>query len=175
MEKIKLDSVIQEQEVEVKEITINGQTIEVKQYLPIDEKLDLISFVLENVAKNTYPFANPVQMATYTTLGIINTYTNIDISEEIDSAPGEVFDKIHIAGLDEEILKAIPSVEVSALTKGTREIVEAYYAYRNSAKGIIEDITTDYSNLNLDATAIQEKIADPNNLTLLKTVVDKLG
>ena len=41
--------------------------------------------------------------------------------------------------------------------------------------GILENISADYSNLNLDATEIQNKLADPNNMALLKDVLAKLG
>jgi hypothetical protein len=51
----------------------------------------------------------------------------------------------------------------------------SYYNYRNSIRGIIEDVSTDYKNLDFDATQIQEKLKDPDNLTLLKDVVKKLG
>ena len=49
------------------------------------------------------------------------------------------------------------------------------YQYHNSALGIMQAISTDYSNLNLEASEIQEKLADQNNLTLLKDVITKLG
>jgi hypothetical protein len=41
--------------------------------------------------------------------------------------------------------------------------------------GILDTVKSDYSNLNLEATEIQEKLADPNNLSLLRDVVNKLG
>ena len=41
--------------------------------------------------------------------------------------------------------------------------------------GILENISADYSNLNLDATEIQSKLADPNNMALLRDVLSKLG
>lgn len=41
--------------------------------------------------------------------------------------------------------------------------------------GILDTISQDYSNLNLEASAIQEKLADPENMTLLKSVLSKLG
>jgi hypothetical protein len=41
--------------------------------------------------------------------------------------------------------------------------------------GILDNISTDYSNLNLDATEIQKKIGNPENITLLKDVLAKLG
>ena len=38
-----------------------------------------------------------------------------------------------------------------------------------------ENISTDYSNLNFDASAIQQKLADPENMELLRSVLSKLG
>jgi len=55
------------------------------------------------------------------------------------------------------------------------ETIEAYYKYHNSVFGIIESINRDYEQLNLDATEIQEKLADPENMALLKDVLTKLG
>ena len=41
--------------------------------------------------------------------------------------------------------------------------------------GILDQVSADYKDLNFDATAIQKKIADPQNLELLKGVMTKLG
>ena len=45
----------------------------------------------------------------------------------------------------------------------------------NSVYGIMENIANDYSEVGAQAEDIQKKIADPNNLTLLKDVMSKLG
>ena len=47
--------------------------------------------------------------------------------------------------------------------------------YRNSIFGIIDTVSADYSNLNLDASNIQKTLADPSNMELLKQVLTKLG
>ena len=41
--------------------------------------------------------------------------------------------------------------------------------------GILEIVSQDYSNLDLDAQKIQKEIADPENMELLKNVLTKLG
>ena len=73
------------------------------------------------------------------------------------------------------IIGLVPESEFYYLTKVTHELATAIYTYRNSALGILDSIGRDYSNLNFDATEIQKKLADPENLTLLKNVVEKLG
>jgi hypothetical protein len=55
------------------------------------------------------------------------------------------------------------------------ETVESIYTYHNSIMGILERVSNDYSNLSLEATELKNQIADPNNMTLLRDVLTKLG
>lgn len=173
--KIALDDLKIEQPLKIKIVKINGKDVEIKQYLPVQSKLDLITNVLQQVAQNEYPFANPVQVDVYTALEIIYHYTNIEIAEEAQSNPAQLYDELENQDLINKVVSAIPQAEYEFLIEGIENTIEAYYAYRNSVKGIIEDVTTDYENLNLDASSIQEKLADPNNMSLLKDVLKKLG
>jgi hypothetical protein len=176
VENVAFNDLKKEQPLKIKVIKINDKEIEIKQYLSINEKLKLITAVLQQVAQNEYPFANPVQMDVYTTLGIVYAYApGIEFSEEEKADPAALYDEMEKYDLANMIISAIPKTEYEFLIDGIEKTVKAYYAYRNSVKGIIEDVTTDYKNLDLDATEIQKKIGDPDNLTLLKTVVEKLG
>ena len=56
---------------DVKVVEFNGQDIEVKQYLPVNDKLMLISDVI-NMSMGENNFANPVQVSVFTTIGIFN-------------------------------------------------------------------------------------------------------
>ena len=66
---------------EVKEVKFNEQIIEVKQYLPVNDKLMLISDVI-NMSMGENNFANPVQVSVFTTIGILEYYTNINFTEK---------------------------------------------------------------------------------------------
>ena len=66
---------------EVKIVNWNEQDIEVKQYLPINEKLTLISNVLNN-AHDENNFSNPVKVEVFTALEIMYAYTNINFTEK---------------------------------------------------------------------------------------------
>ena len=61
------------------------------------------------------------------------------------------------------------------ISKGVKDCSDAIYTYRNSVLGLLDIISTDYSSLNLDASEIQKKLADPDNMALLRGVLDKLG
>ena len=44
----------------------------------------------------------------------------------------------------------------------------AIYKYKNSVLGILESVSADYDHMNLDVNDLYNKMADPNNLSLLK-------
>lgn len=161
--------------LKIKAFQLNGETIEVKECLPINDKLNLITAVLQQVAQNEYPFANPVQMDVYTTLEIVYAYSNIEFTEEEKANPAALYDELEKYDIANKVIAAIPETEYKFIIEGVEETIAAYYAYRNSVKGIIEDVTTDYKNLDFNATEIQEKLKDPDNLALLKGIMEKLG
>ena len=158
----------------VQAITINGLEIEVKQYLPVAEKLELIANVLNNSADDNN-FANPVKTYVLSHLEIIYAYTNLSFTDKQKEDPAKLYDILETNGIIDSIILAMPPSEYDNLIEDITSTIDAYYKYKNSALGILEAATTDYKNLDLEASDIQKKIADPDNLTLLKDVITKLG
>ena len=159
---------------DIKVVEFNGQSIEIKQYLPVNDKLELISNVI-NLSHEQNNFANPVKISVFTTLEILYAYTNINFTDKQKEDPTKLYDLIISSGLMSEVIKAIPEAEYQEILCGISDSVEAIYTYQNSVMGILDTIATDYSSLNLDATEIQKKIGDPENMALLKQVLTKLG
>lgn len=158
---------------EIKTIEYNGQSIEVRQYLPINDKLALISDVIN--LSNDNNFANPVKSSVYMLLGVVQYYTNINFTEKQKEDPTKLYDLLEGSGLLQQIIDAIPEDEYTEVAFGTQNSIKAFYDYKNSVLGILESISTDYSNLDLDASNIQQKLADPANMELLKGIMAKLG
>ena len=158
----------------VKNIEFNEQIIEVKQYLPINEKLELISSVI-NSAADENNFSNPVKENLFLTLEILYHYTNINFTDKQKEDPVKLYDLVVSSGLVNKVTDLIPEEELDEVINGVAQSVKAIYTYRNSVLGILESISKDYSALNLDATEIQQKLADPDNMALLKQVLTKLG
>lgn len=159
---------------EVGVLHINEQDIEVKQYLPINEKLELISSVI-NSAADENNFSNPVKENVFLTLEILYHYTNINFTDKQKEDPVKLYDLVVSSGLVNKVTDLIPEEELDEVINGLAQSVKAIYTYRNSVLGILESISQDYSALNLDATEIQQKLADPDNMALLKQVLTKLG
>lgn len=176
VEKITFNDLKKELPLKIKVVKINDKQIEIKQYLPVNEKLALITNVLQNLAQNEYPFANPVQMDVYTVLELIYAYApGIEFAAEEKADPAKLYDELEKNDIANMIISAIPKTEYEFVIDGIEKTIAAYYAYRNSVKGIIEDVTTDYKNFDFNATEIQEKLKDPDNLALLKGIMEKLG
>jgi hypothetical protein len=66
----------------VKTFVWNEQTIEVKQYLPVNDKLSLIANVITFAHDGNNNFSNPIQLKVYTELEILYFYTNINFTEK---------------------------------------------------------------------------------------------
>ena len=154
-------------------LDINGQTVEVKKYLPVDEKLELIAEVI-NQSHDENNFPNPLKVEVFFTIAIVKYYTNITFTEKQLETPTKIYDMFILGGFN-LIKEMIPADEYNHLKIALDKTLDAIYAYRNSVLGILDSVSTDYSNLNLDAAGIQKTIADPNNLALLKDVLTKLG
>ena len=158
---------------DTKTISICDQDVEVKQYLPISDKINIITNVIENSADDNN-FANPVKTYVLSHLEIIYAYTNLSFTDKQKEDPAKLYDILETNGIIDSIILAMPPSEYDNLIEDITSTIDAYYKYKNSTLGILEAATTDYKNLDLEASDIQKKIADPDNLTLLKDVITKL-
>jgi hypothetical protein len=113
---------------EVHVIEFNGQEIEVKQYLPVNNKLELIGNVI-NAAHDENNFSNPVKISVFTTLEILYAYTNINFTDKQKEDPTKLYDLVISSGLVSEIIKAIPEAEYQEILCGISDSIEAIYTY----------------------------------------------
>lgn len=159
---------------ESKEFTYNEQVITVKQYLPIQDKLALISRVI-NSAADEYNFTNPVKLDMYLALEIIYTYTNLSFTEKQKEDIAKLYDLLEENKIFDKVIELIPEEEYNTLWEGVVELSESIYAYQTSVLGILDTVSRDYKDLDLNATEIQQKLNDPNNMALLRSVLTNLG
>lgn len=160
---------------EIKTIEYNEQTIEVKQYLPINQKLELISNVINLSHDGNNNYSNPVRVDVYAALEVLDFYTNINFTDKQREDPTKIYDMFKGNGLLDQIIEAIPQEEYGSVMSGIYRSIDAVYTYHNSVLGILDAVATDYDNLNLDASQIRDAVNDPNSIGLLKNVLDKLG
>ena len=160
----------------IKNFEYNGQNIEVKQYLPINDKATLVAQVLSCVLNNDENrFANPLQIEVFTLLGVIEKYTNINFTEKQKEDPAKLYDLIIGSNLWNKVLNNLDEDDYESLLNYIHEAIDAYYKYHNSIFGILDSVNKEYETMNLNAIEIQKKLADPENMSLLRDVLAKLG
>lgn len=159
---------------EVKTVIIKEKKIEVKQYLPIQNKLEMIANVINN-SQDDNNFKNLAKVEMFTDLEIINQYTNLTFTDKQQEEPWKIYDILISSGIMEQIRKAIPEEELNIVYRFIDDATERIYNYRNSAYAILDSLKGDYDELNFNVEDIQKKIADGENVEFLKDVLTKLG
>lgn len=151
----------------------NDQVIEIKQYLPIADKISVIENIV-NKSLDENNFANPARVEINMVLECVFAYTNINFTDKQKEDRLALYDLLVSSGLWKKIEDALGD-ECIIIKLTCSDVIEEIYKYKNSALGIMQTISEDYSNLNLDATKIQEKLGNKENVEFLKNVIDKLS
>ena len=146
---------------------------EVKNYLPFEEKLELVSRIINNSIDDN-GFYNPMRVKFNMVLETVYVYTNLSFTEKMKEDSFKLYDILMSTGIFKQIVEIIYNDWIE-IKQDVWDTINNIYSYKNSIMGILDTISTDYSNLNLDATEIQKKLADPNNMQLLRDVINKLG
>ena len=159
---------------EIKTIKFNEQEIEIKQYIPIEAKLQFIENVLNQSAVDMY-FYNQGKIEVFFAMEVIYNYTNINFTDKQKDDILGLFDKFVSTGLYKEILNNIPTSEIEFLKEVIQDQIKEIYRYRDSALGIMETMKTDYNNLDLDINELTRELTENENLGLVKEVIEKLN
>lgn len=173
MSKISFTNLNTRLNTEVRLIEFNHQTIEVKQYLPINDKLTLIQNVINKAdSADMNPFINEVKINVFLVLEILTYYTNIEFTEE---APEKLYDLVVSSGLYDAIWEVIPEQELKSIDTGLWSTITNMHKYQYSVLGIMESMSKDYSNLDFDIQKLTDKLSNPEELGLVKDIITKLG
>jgi hypothetical protein len=156
-------------------VKIGEETIEVKQYLPIQEKLELIGNVIMAAHEQDQNYSNPVKCDIYTELEIIFAYTNISFTDKQKEDLPKLYDMFKSSGLIDNVLDNIPEKEINMIFSGVWRSIESIYQYQNSVLGVLDTIKTDYSNMKLDIDSLNQAITDPETLEFVKSILTNLN
>ena len=147
---------------------------EVKYYLPVQEKMEVIAKII-NQSIDDNGFYNPIRVKIFTVLEITYAYTNLSFTEKQKENPFKLYDLLVGNGIFKEIISCIYEDDWKEIQETILTTIDNIYKFKNSALGILEAVAVDYGALDFDAKNIQQSLADPNNLALLRDVLAKLG
>ena len=147
--------------------------IPVKTYLPIQEKADLISYVVDcSIDDNTGCFS-PVRLNVYFAIGIMKWYAGIEF-ESLDDA-SKIFDLLESNGVVDRVLAIIPEEERDFIQRLVDDTVEDIARYNSSFAGVVYSMTGDASNLDKSLEEILAKVKNREGLEVLSEIKNMVG
>ena len=147
---------------------------EVKHYLPVEEKMEMISRII-NQSIDENGFYNPMRVKIFTVLEVTYAYTNLSFTAKQKENIFKLYDQLISTGIFQAIKDSIYKTDWIEIEEAVIKTIDNIYKYNNSVMGVLENVVNDYKDLDLNATNIQSKLADPDNLAFLKDVLVKLG
>ena len=156
-------------------VQIGDQTIAVRTYLPIQEKLDLIARVIVQAHEPDSNYNNPVKTDALMALEMVFAYSDLVFTDKQKEDMPKLYDLMKCNGIIDVILNAIPEAERVDVERGVYRTIDSIYAYQNSVMGILENIKQDQDMLDFDINKLKEDLAASENLDVVKEVLSKLG
>ena len=158
----------------IKTFVWNEQEVEVKQYISIQDKLNMISEIL-NLAADDNRFYNPGKLDMFFALKVIDYYTNISITDKQKENLIKLYDNFISSGFYTEVFKTIPEDEVGYVYTIMKESADEIYKYQNSIYGVLDALNTDYKDLDFDIQKLMGDLKDREGMEFLNDVMTKLG
>ena len=154
-------------------ISYNDQDIEVKQYLPVEEKATLIdTIVAKSVSENG--FFNPFKLKIITNFEVIKAYTNISFTEkQINENFFKTYDALAADFID-VVFSIIPSDELNEIFTSVKEVTEAIVTYNNSIMGVLAQVSQNYDNVNFELDKMADVLGNPENLAMVKRMLENV-
>lgn len=156
----------------IKTIEINGQPIEVRQYLPLDNKIDLIDITL-NQSGEEAGFYNPMKLDIFFHLNVIFSYTNISFTEKQKEDKFKLYDLLESNDIITQVIEQIPTIEYENLLECIEECARANERYHNSFVGALKSIQDSFDDTDKLLDKITEDISSSSELSLLKDIVTR--
>lgn len=90
-------------------LQIGEETISVNQYLPIQEKLELIGKVVMLAHEQDANYSNPVKANVYRDLEVVFAYTNLSFTEKQKEDLPKLYDALKSTGVIDSIINIVYS------------------------------------------------------------------
>ena len=174
MAKISFNKLTPIKSVEPTTITIGEIEITVDRYLSMADKAAFVERVLNVVIDDT-GFINPMRLDVMFHIELIKTYTNISITEKMMQNPSKEYDLLVLNNILSSVLEVIPEEEYEDLMNDVGECAKHTVDYINSFAGMIKNITTNYDSTKMNVEEIMSTLGDPNQIGLVKDILDKIG
>lgn len=125
----------------VKTFQFHNVNIDVLQYLPIEDKYDLVMITLQkSFEEEVY---NPIKLDMLFHLYLIYMYTNISFTDKQKENESKLYDAIKSNGLLEAVLEQIPEEEYNILFEYISDLADIKEEYNRSVVSLVKKMITD--------------------------------
>jgi hypothetical protein len=125
----------------VKTLTVNDLEIEVKQYLPIEDKYDLVTITLQEAEDNG--IYDPVKTELYFNLNIVYMYTNISFTEKQKYNESKLYDILESNEIINQVINLIPVYEYEKLYSFLQDAIVYKMEYNNTTAAVLNKFIND--------------------------------
>lgn len=120
---------------------IGDNEIQVLQYLPISDKIDLVQIALQKSLENG--IYNELKLDVYFNLYLIYMYTDLEFSDEEKANEFELYDKLNCNYVITSVISAMEESEYDSLLEYLKVMQVNNEEYRHSAAAILQSFIQD--------------------------------
>lgn len=151
---------------EVKTFKVGDQEIEVLQYLPVEDKYDLIMVTLQKAEENG--IYNPLMLDVFFHLNLFYMYSNLSFTDKQRENEFKLYDTLKSTGVLNAFLEVFDETEYDELLGYIEEMMDMILTYKNTAGAVLQSVIQD---LPRNAEAMRE-IVDNFDKTKYQAVLD---
>ena len=119
----------------------NGNEIEVLDYLPIEDKYDLIMITLQKSLEDGY--YNPIKIDEFFHLHLIYMYTNINFTEKQKEDEHKLYDSLKSNGLIDAFIEQMNEFDYSELFNMLDDTKKEITDYHRTMVSLVQNLITD--------------------------------
>ena len=119
----------------------NGSEVKVLNYLPVENKYDLIMITLQKAKENN--IYNPLKLDMYFNLHLVYMYTNLSFTDKQKENEEKIYDTLKSNGFFDKLLSVIPENEYEDLMTFMEELINDDMTYSHSASAVLQAIIHD--------------------------------
>ena len=161
-------------DMQTRKVKINDSIeLDVRTYLPIGAKADLITWVVNMATDEATGCISPIRLEAFFTIAVIQRYAAIEI--DADESYADVYDIFEQTGVTEKIMSAIPEDELQFLQELTQDTVEDIVRYNNSFTGIMNAMKDNAGEMDSILGDTLDKVKNAEGLELLSEIRNVVG
>lgn len=148
-------------------------TLEVKSYLPIDQKIELINWVVENSLDTQTGCFSPIRTDVFFAMALAKWYADVEFDDDV--VISDAYDILESNSVFDAICTAIPEHELNYINDALEDTLKDIARYNNSFAGMMSGMDAESAGLNDAITKILEQVKNRENLEMideLKNVVE---